>query len=155
MQVAPCNSVQVALCKLLCVSCPAQVAPGKVLCANWSVQVALRKLLFANWSAQVALRKLLYASCSVQLAKPARGPGENRTRAPPVPGAQLEQQKLQNNLEFLRLEQPIPAEPRQSPKRVARAKTKSQKTSSFCTATTPIPAECRFSVSVVGTTPPP
>ena len=39
------SSLQVALCKLLCVSCSAQVALGKALCANWSVQVGLRKLL--------------------------------------------------------------------------------------------------------------
>ena len=84
---APCKllcascSVQVALCKLLCVSCSAQVALGKALCANWSVQVALRKLLCATCSAQVAVK------CKLHLATPARGPGRNRTRDPPVPGA--------------------------------------------------------------------
>ena len=48
--------------------------------------------------------------------------------------------------------------PRRSPQRVARAPQKSQKTTGFCgfcTSTTPIPAEGRFSCSVVGTTPPP
>ena len=151
---APCKllcascSVQVALCKLLCVSCSAQVALGKALCANWSVQVGLRKLLCATCSAQVALRKL-------HLATPARGPGRNRTRDPPVPGAgarttrQLPRtssnNKSRKNLEFLHLDHADSRrglrEHRRSPQRVARAGQKSQKTSSFCTSTTPIPAE--------------
>ena len=82
---------QGALCKLLCVSCSAQVALRKLLYR----QGALRKLVGASWSAQVALCNLLCASCSAQvalkcklhLATPARGPGRNRTRDPPVPGA--------------------------------------------------------------------
>ena len=130
LQVALCKlrSLQVALCKLLCASCSVQVALRKLLCASCSRQGTLRKLVGASWSAQVALCNLLCASCSAQVAlkcklhlvTPARGPGRNRTRDPPVPGAgarttpedQFEQQKL-------------------------------QKTSSFCTSTTPIPAEGR------------
>ena len=97
LQVALCKlrSLQVALCKLLCASCSAQVALRKLLCASCSRQGALRKLVGASWSAQVALCNLLCASCSAQvalkcklhLATPARGPGRNRTRDPPVPGA--------------------------------------------------------------------
>ena len=97
LQVALCKlrSLQVALCKLLCASCSVQVALRKLLCASCSRQGALRKLVGASWSAQVALCNLLCASCSAQvavkcklhLATPARGPGRNRTRDPPVPGA--------------------------------------------------------------------
>ena len=157
----------------------------------------------------------------MQLAKPARGPGGNRTRDPPVPrepqdNSQFEQEKSQN-LEFLHLTAPIPAEgrasqnkiaenlctstapilaegragqnkiaktssyaprPRPSPQRVMRAKTNSQNTEflhldhanprrgsrepkqnrkkpRFCSSTAPIPAEGRFSLGLVGTTPPP
>ena len=152
---APCKllcascSVQVALCKLLCVSCSAQVALGKALCANWSVQVGLRKLLCASCSAQVALK------CKLHLATPARGPGRNRTRDPPVPGAgarttrQLPRtssnNKSRKNLKFLHLDYADPRRglrehrrnrkkprvfaprPRRFPQRVARAPQKSQK----------------------------
>ena len=97
LQVALCKlrSLQVALRKLLRASCSMQVALRKLLCASCSRQGALRKLVGASWSAQVALCNLLCASCSAQvaskcklhLATPARGPGRNRTRDPPVPGA--------------------------------------------------------------------
>ena len=157
LQVALCKlrSLQVALCKLLCASCSVQVALRKLLCASCSRQGALRKLVGASWSAQVALCNLLCASCSAQvalqcklhLATPARGPGRNRTRDPPVPGAgarttrQLPKtssnSKSRKNLEF------FAPPPRRFPQRVARAPQKSQKTSSFCTSTTPIPAEGR------------
>ena len=123
LQVALCKlrSLQVALCKLLCASCSVQVALRKLLCASC---FALRKLVGASWSAQVALCNLLSASCSGQvalkcklhLATPARGPGRNRTRDPPIPGAGA---------------------------RTTRQQQKLQKTSSFCTSTTPIPAEGR------------
>ena len=120
VQVAPCKllcascSVQVALRKLLCVSCFAQVALGKALCANWSVQVGLRKLLCATCSAQVALRKLLYASCILRRPPADQGGIEP---AGPGPGSR----RANHETQF---------EPQ-----------KSQKTSSFCTSTTPIPAE--------------
>ena len=222
LQVALCKlrSLQVALCKLLCASCSVQVALRKLLCASCSRQGALRKLVGASWSAQVALCNLLCASCSAQVAlkcklhlvTPARGPGRNRTRDPPVPGAgarttrQLPRTSSNNksrktsststtpipaegcastaeiakNLEFLHLDHADPRRglreqgrnrkkprvfaprprrrglceqgrnrkkprprPRRSPQRVARAGQKSQKTSSFCTSTTPIPAEGR------------
>ena len=97
LQVAPCKLLcaNCAPCKLLCASCSVQVALRKLLCASCSRQGALRKLVGASWSAQVALCNLLCASCSAQvalkcklhLATPARGPGRNRTRDPPVPGA--------------------------------------------------------------------
>ena len=97
LQVALCKlrSLQVALRKLLCASCSVQVALRKLLCASCSRQGALRKLVGASWSAQVALCNLLCASysaqvavkCKLHLATPARGPGRNRTRDPPVPGA--------------------------------------------------------------------
>ena len=88
-------SAQTGRCKLVCASCSTQVALRKLLCASCSRQGALRKLVGASWSAQVALCNLLCASCSAQvavkcklhLATPARGPGRNRTRDPPVPGA--------------------------------------------------------------------
>ena len=120
--------LQVALCKLLCASCSVQVALRKLLCASCSRQGALRKLVGASWSAQVALCNLLCASCSAQvalkcklrLATPARRPGRNRTRAPPVPGAGARTT-------------------RQLPR--TSSNNKSRKTSSFCTSTTPIPAE--------------
>ena len=122
LQVALCKlrSLQVALCKLLCASCSVQVALRKLLCASCSRQGALRKLVGASWSAQVALCNLLCASCSAQvavkcklhLATPARGPGRNRTHDPPE--TTPEDQFEQQ---------------------------KSQKTLSFCTSTTPIPAE--------------
>ena len=156
---APCKllcascSVQVALCKLLCVSCSAQVALGKALCASCSRQGALRKLVGASWSAQVALCNLLCASCSAQvavkcklhLATPARGPGRNRTRDPPVPFARdnsrgpVRTTKAAKNLEFLHLDHAdsrrglrehrgnrkkpwvFAPRPRRSPQRVARA----------------------------------
>ena len=129
-------SAQTGLCKLACTSCSAQVAWCKLLCASCSRQGALRKLVGASWSAQVALCNLLCASCSAQvalcklhLATPARGPGRNRTRDPPVPGAG----------EFLNLDHADPCRgsrgnfrnrkkprvfaprPRRSPQRVARA----------------------------------
>ena len=142
-QVAPCKllcascSVQVALCKLLCVSYSAQVALGKAPCANWSVQVGLRKLVCASCSVQLALRKLLCASCFMQVAScDARPRTRNRTRDPPVPGAgarttrQLPRTSLNNKS-------------RKKP----RAPQKSQNTSSFCTSTTPIPAEGRASAA--------
>ena len=93
LQVALCKllcascSRQGALRKLVCASCSAQVALRKLVCASCSAQVALRKLICATCSAQVALRKLFYASCSAHLAKPARGPGGNRTHDPLVPEA--------------------------------------------------------------------
>ena len=170
---APCKllcascSVQVALCKLLFVSCSAQVALGKAHCANWSVQVGLRKLLCASCSAQVALK------CKLHLATPARGPGRNRTRDPPAREQAREPRdnsrgpvrttKVAKNLEFLHLDHAdsrkglrehhrnrkkprvFAPRPRRFPQ-VARAPQKSQKTSSFCTSTTPIPAEGRASM---------
>ena len=134
-------SVQVALRKLLCASCSAQVALGKALCAIWSVQVGLRKLLCATCSAQVALK------CKLHLATPARGPGRNRTRDPPVPGAgarttrQLPRTSSNNKsrkkprsrrgLRGHRRNRKKPwvfaPRPRRSPQRVARACWKSQK----------------------------
>ena len=99
-QVAPCKlvpasgSLQVALCKLLRASCSLQVALRKPLCASCSVQVALRKLLCASCSAQVAL-------CKLHLATPARGPGRNRTRDPPVPGADALGTPCNDSLQWL------------------------------------------------------
>ena len=134
-------SAQVALrklhCKLLCASCSVQVALRKLLCASCSRQGALRKLVGASWSAQVALCNLLCASCSAQvalksklhLATPARGPGRNRTRDPPVPGAGARTT-------------------RQLPRTSSNNKSR-KKTSSFCTSTTPIPAEgCKSTAEI-------
>ena len=160
VQVAPCKllcascSAQVALCKLLCVSCSAQVAPRKLFRASWSLQVAPCKLLCANCSAQVALCNLLCASCSAQvalcklhLATPARGPGRNRTRNPPVPGAGArttrQLPRTSSNNKSCKKRRVFGPRPRRFPQRVARAPQKSQKNSSFCTSTTPIPAEGR------------
>ena len=172
LQVALCKlrSLQVALCKLLCASCSRQGALRKLVGASWSAQVALCNLLCASCSAQVALK------CKLHLATPARGPGRNRTRDPPVPGAgarttrQLPRtssnNKSRKNLEFLHLDHAdsrrglrehrrnrkkprvFAPRPRRSPQRVARAgsRQKSQKTLSFCTSTTPIPAEGRASM---------
>ena len=155
-----------ALCKLLCASCSVQVAPRKLLCASCSRQGALRKLVGASWSAQVALCNLLCASCSVQvaltcklhLATPARGPGRNRTRDPPVPGAgarttrQLPRTSSNNKSRkkpqvfahadprrgsrgnFRNRKKPqvfAPRPRRRSPQRVARAPQKSQKNQGF------------------------
>ena len=149
-QVAPASwSLQVAPCKLLCANC----APCKLLCvscsASCSRQGALRKLVGASWSAQVALCNLLCASCSAQVAF---GPGRNRTRDPPVPGAGARQlprtssnNKRGSRGNFRNRKKPwvFAPRPRRFPQRVARAPQKSQKTSSFCTSTTPIPAEGR------------
>ena len=189
LQVALCKlrSLQVALCKLLCASCSVQVALRKLLCASCSRQGALRKLVGASWSAQVALCNLLCASCSAQvafkcklhLATPARGPGRNRTRDPPVPGAgarttrQLPRTSSNNKSRkkprvfaprrrrFPRRVARAPQKsqkkprvfaprPRRSPQRVARAPRKSQKNMGFCTSTTPIPAEGRASTAEIG-----
>ena len=116
LQVALCKlrSLQVALCKLL-----VQAALCKLLCVSCSAQVALGKALCANWSVQVSL---LCATCSAQVAvkcklhfaTPARGPGRNRRSRRANHERTLEDQFEQQ---------------------------KSQKTSSFCTSTTPIPAE--------------
>ena len=155
LQVALCKlrSLQVALCKLLCTSCSAQVALRKLLCASCSRQGALRKLVGASWSAQVALCNLLCASCSAQvalkcklhLATPARGPGRNRTRDPPVPGAGArttrQLPRTSSNNKSRKKPRVFAPRPRRFPQRVARAPQKSQKPSSFCTSTTPIPAE--------------
>ena len=154
LQVVLCKlrSLQVALCKLLCASCSAQVALRKLLCASCSRQGALRKLVGASWSAQVALCNLLCASCSAQvalkcklhLATPARGPGRNRTRDPPVPGAGArttrQLPRTSSNNKSCKKPRVFAPRPRRSPQRVAQ---KSQKTSSFCTSTTPIPTEGR------------
>ena len=149
-------SVQIAPCKLLCASCSAQVALRKFLCASCSAQVALGKALCANWSVQIGLRKLLCATCSaaqvalirkLHLATPARRPGRNRTRDPPVPGAgarttgQLPRTSSNNKR---RKKHRVFA-----PQRVARAPQKSQKTMGFCTSTTPIPAEGRASTAEI------
>ena len=127
-------SAQVALCKLLCVSCSAQVALGKALCANWSVQVCLCKLLCTSCS-------MLVASCD------ARGPGRNRTRDPPVPGAGAratrQLSRTSSNNKSRKTPRVFAPRPRRFPQRVARAPQKSQETSSCCTSTTPIPAEGR------------
>ena len=139
LQVALCKllcascSVQVALCKLLCVSCSAQVALGKALCENWSVQVGLRKLLCATCSAQVALRKLLYASCILRRPPADAGPGSRRANHETTPEDQFEQQKLQKN-EFLYFDYADFC-------RGLCEYCRNCKTSSFCTLTTPIPAE--------------
>ena len=119
-QVGPCKWLP-ASCSVQIASCSVQVALRKSLCASCSRQGALRKLVDASWSAQVALCNLLCASCSAQvalkcklhLATPARGPGRNQTRDPPVPGAgtrttrQLPRtssnDKSRKNLEFLHL----------------------------------------------------
>ena len=184
LQVGLCKlrSLQVALCKLLCASCSVQVALRKLLCACCSRQGALRKLVGASWSAQVALCNLLCASCSAQvalkcklhLATPAREPGRNRTRDPPVPGAgarttrQLPKTSSNNrsrkNLEFLHLHH---ADSRTGSREHRRNRKKKPwvfapstttipaegrassaeiaKTMGFCTSTTPIPAEGRAS----------
>ena len=166
-QVGPCKwppatrSLQVALCKLLCASCSVQVALRKLLCASCSRQGA-RKLVGASWSAQVAPCNLLCASCSAQvvlkcklhLATPARGPGRNRTRHPPVPGAgartMRQLPRTSSNKAPQTSQKPWVFAPRpRSPKRVARAQTKSQKKTSFCTSTTPIPAEGRASTAEI------
>ena len=157
LQVALCKlrSLQVALCKLLCASCSVQVALRKLLCASCSRQGALRKLVGASWSAQVALCNLLCASCSAQvavkcklhLATPARGPGRNRTRDPPVPGAGArttrQLPRTSSNHKSRKKPWVFAPRPRRFPQRVARAPQKSQKTMGFCTSTTPIPAEGR------------
>ena len=125
-------SQQVALCKLLCASCSVQVALRKLLCASCSRQGALRKLVGASWSAQVALCNLLCASCSAQvavcklhLATPARGPGRNRTRDPPVPGAggrtTRQLPRTSSNKKSRKKPRVFTPRPRQSPQRVARA----------------------------------
>ena len=159
LQVALCKlrSLQVALCKLLCASCSVQVALRKLLCASCSRQGALRKLVGASWSAQVALCNLLCASCSAQvalkcklhLATPARRPGRNRTRDSPVPGAGAratrQLPRTSSNNKSRKTPRVFAPRPRRSPQRDARAPRKSQKTSSFCTSTTPIPAEGRAS----------
>ena len=129
-QVAPCKlvpasgSLQVALCKLLRASCSLQVALCKLLCASCSVQVALqvgmRKLLCATCSAQVALRKLLYASCIL------RRPPADQRGIEPATRRSREQAR----------------EPRQLPRTSSNNKSR-KKLSSFCTSTTPIPAEGR------------
>ena len=146
---APCKllcascSVQVALCKLLCASCSVQVALRKLLCASCSRQGALRKLVGASWSAQVALCNLLCASCSAQvalkcklhLATPARGPGRNRTRDPPVPGAGArttrQLPRTSSNNKSRKTPRVFAPRPRRSPQRVARAPQKSQKNLEF------------------------
>ena len=144
LQVALCKlrSLQVALCKLLCASCSVQVALRKLLCASCSRQGALRKLVGASWFAQVALCNLLCASCSAQvalkcklhLATPARGPGRNRTRDPPVPGADARTTRTPEETSFLHLDHA-------DSRRGLREHRRNRKKSSFCTSTTPIPAE--------------
>ena len=127
-------SVQAALCKLLCLSssasCSRQGALRKLVGASWSAQVALCNLLCASCSAQVALK------CKLHLATPTRGPGRNRTRDPPVPGAgarttrQLPRISSNNQKSQKTLATPIPAEGCASTAEIA-------KTSGFCTSTTP------------------
>ena len=130
-----------------------QGALRKLVGASWSAQVALRKLHCASCSAQVAPRKLcnlLCASCSAQvalkcklhLATPARGPGRNRTRDPPVPGAGARTtRQLPRTSSNNKSRKSSSFRPRRFPQRVARAPQKSQKKPWFCTSTTPIPAE--------------
>ena len=153
-QVGPCKwlpascSVQIALpascsAQAVCASCSAQVALRKLLCASCSRQGALRKLVGASWSAQVALCNLLCASCSAQvalkcklhLATPARGPGRNRTRDPPVPGAGARTTRQLSRTSWNNKSRKKPRvfapRPRRSPQRVARAPQKSQKNLEF------------------------
>ena len=160
-------SVQIALCKLLPASCSVQVALRKLLCASCSRQGALRKLVCASCSAQVALRKLVCATCSascsaqVALCKLLRaacearprtrgesnpgsaGPGSRRANHETTPEDQLEPNKTSKT------PRAFAPRPRRSPQRVARAKTKSHKNPSFCTSTTPIPAEGRAGPSKI------
>ena len=130
LQVAPCKllcancSVQVAPCKLLCASCSVQVALCKLLCVSCSAQVALGKALRANWSVQVGLRKLLCASCILRRPPADQGGIERATRR------SREQARKPRDNSRGQLEQQ-----------------KSQKTLSFCTSTTPIPAEGRAGMS--------
>ena len=145
LQVALCKlrSLQVALCKLLCASCSVQVALRKLLCASCSRQGALRKLVGASWSAQVVLCNLLCASCcascfrkcKLHLATTARGPGRNRTRDPPVPGAGArttrQLPRTSSNNKSRKKPRVFAPRPRRSPQRVARALQKSQKNHGF------------------------
>ena len=131
LQVAPCKllcancSVQVAHCKLLCASCSVQVALCKLLCASCSRQGALRKLVGASWSAQVALCNLLCASCFMQVAFCDARPRtrEESNPRPAGPGSRRANHETTPEDQF--------------------EQQKSQKTLSFCTSTTPIPAEGR------------
>ena len=128
LQVALCKSrsLQVALRKLLCASCSVQVALRKLLCASCSRQGALRKLVGASWSAQVALCNLLCASCSAQVAVKCK---LSSCDAPADQGG-IEPATR-------RFREQAPRDNSRGPART----TKVAKTSSFCTSTTPIPAE--------------
>ena len=74
---------------------------------------------------------------------------ESRTRDPPVPGAGArttrQLARTSSNSKSRKKPRVFAPQPRRSPQRVARAPQRSQKTSSFCTSTTPIPAEGRAS----------
>ena len=164
-QVAPCKlvpasgSLQVALCKLLRASCSLQVALCKLLCASCSVQVVLRKLLCASCSRQGALRKLVGASwsaqvnllcarssaqvalkCKLHLATPAREPGRNRTCDPPVPRTTRQIPRTSSNNKSCKKPGVFAPRLRRGLREHRRNR---KKTSSFCTSTTPIPAEGR------------
>ena len=123
-QVGPCKLLcaNCALCKLLCASCSVQVALRKLLCASCSRQGALRKLVGASWSAQVALCNFLCASCS-DASCILRRPPADQGGIEPATRRFREQAR----------------EPRDNSRGPVRKK--SQKTLSFCTSTTPIPAE--------------
>ena len=120
LQVALCKlrSLQVALCKLLCASCSVQVALRKLLCASCSRQGALRKLVGASWSAQVALA----SCCKMQVASCDARP-RTREESNPRPAGSGSRRANHETTPEDQFEQQ-----------------KSQKTLSFCTLTTPIPA---------------
>ena len=170
----PTRSIREASARQHQARCSAQTGRCKLVCASCSTQVALCKLLCASCSAQVvqlALRKLLCASC-FKMQVPARGPGRNRTRDPPVPGAGArttrQLPRTSSNNKSRKKPRVFAPRPRRFPQRVARAPQKSQKTIGFlhldhadprqrvarapqksqktmgvCTSTTPIPAEGR------------
>ena len=133
LQVAPCKLLcaNCAPCKLLCASCSVQVALCKLLCVSCSAQVALGKALCANWSVQVGLRKLLCASCfKMQVASCDARP-RTREESNSRPAGSGSRRANRDNS--------------RGPVRT----TKVAKTSSFCTSTTPIPAEgCASTVEI-------
>ena len=177
-------SVQVALRKLLCASCSKQGALRKLVGASWSAQVALCNLLCASCSAQVALKCKLHLATpargpgrSQTRDPPVPGAGARTTRQLPRTSSNNKSRKKPRvfaprprrfpqrvarapqkspNLEFLHLDH---ADPRRGLRGRRRNRKKpwvcAPRHLGFCTSTTPIPAEGRFSCSVVGATPPP
>ena len=131
VQVGPCKwlpascSVQITPCKLLPARRSAPTGLCKLLCASCSAQTGLCNLLCASCSAQVALCKLLRAACE---ARP-RTRGESNPR-PTGPGSRRANHETSRG-----------------PART----TKVAKNASFCTSTTPIPAEGRASQNKIAT----